>query len=155
MEMTIETIDALSQIMSRDKLTSLSLDQGHLKIELKRELGENLTHKVTGSQAQEFEEPVFSNQTNFSKQKEAVNPSIIPITSPMVGVFYESSKPGEKPFVSVGQAVSEGDTLCIIEAMKLMNELNTDFSGKVVEVCVKNGDVVEFGQVLFRIDKGV
>lgn len=73
------------------------------------------------------------------------------IKSPMVGVFYEAASPDSDPYVQVGQAVKKGDTLCIIEAMKLMNEINAEESGVITEICVKNGDLVQFGQPLFKI----
>ncbi len=152
MELTIETIAALSKIMANDQLTSLSLDQGHLKIELKREQG---NMKSTEPHLIDLSKEPLAVENKVDKQNESIDPGIIDITSPMVGVFYESGKPGDKPFISVGESFSEGDTLCIIEAMKLMNELSAEYDGKVIEVCVKNGDVVEFGQVLFRIRKGV
>ncbi|GMV02035.1 MAG: acetyl-CoA carboxylase biotin carboxyl carrier protein [Burkholderiaceae bacterium] len=74
------------------------------------------------------------------------------VKSPMVGTFYRSAQPGAEPFVSVGSEVKEGDTLCIIEAMKLMNEIEADKSGTVKAVLVDNGSPVEFGQPLFVIE---
>lgn len=73
------------------------------------------------------------------------------IKSPMVGTFYRASAPGADPFVSVGSSVSEGQALCVIEAMKLMNEIPSEFSGVVKEILVENGQPVEFGQPLFVI----
>ncbi|MCM5570689.1 acetyl-CoA carboxylase biotin carboxyl carrier protein [Burkholderiaceae bacterium FT117] len=73
------------------------------------------------------------------------------VKSPMVGTFYRSGQPGAEPFVSVGSQVKEGDTLCIIEAMKLMNEIEADASGTIREILVENGSPVEFGQPLFVI----
>jgi acetyl-CoA carboxylase biotin carboxyl carrier protein len=73
------------------------------------------------------------------------------VTAPMVGTFYRASAPGEPPFVEVGSRVSAGQPLCILEAMKLMNELESEFSGEVVEILLENGTPVEFGQVLMRI----
>lgn len=73
------------------------------------------------------------------------------ITSPMVGVFYTSPSPEADAYVSVGQTVKNGDILCIIEAMKLMNEIPSTESGTIVEVCVSNGEIVEYGQPLFKI----
>jgi acetyl-CoA carboxylase biotin carboxyl carrier protein len=73
------------------------------------------------------------------------------VTAPMVGTFYRASAPGEPPFVKVGSRVSAGQPLCILEAMKLMNELESEFSGEVIEILVENGTPVEFGQVLMRI----
>ena len=74
-----------------------------------------------------------------------------PITSPMVGTFYSKPSPSAKAFVSVGQHVNEGDTVCIIEAMKIMNQIEADQSGTVVEVLINDGDAVEFGQTLVVI----
>ena len=73
------------------------------------------------------------------------------IKSPMVGVFYSAPSPESEPFVSRGSKVKKGDTLCIIEAMKLMNEVIAERDGEIVEVLPKSGELVEFGQVLFRI----
>jgi acetyl-CoA carboxylase biotin carboxyl carrier protein len=73
------------------------------------------------------------------------------VTAPMVGTFYRASAPGETPFVEVGTRITAGQPVCILEAMKLMNELESEFSGEVVEILVENGTPVEFGQVLMRI----
>jgi len=74
------------------------------------------------------------------------------VTAPMVGTFYASATPGAKPFVDIGSEVSVGDTLCIIEAMKMMNQIESDKAGRVTAVLVKNGEPVEFGQPLFIIE---
>ena len=74
-----------------------------------------------------------------------------PVTSPMVGTFYRAPSPGAAPFVNVGDKVTAGQTLCIIEAMKLLNEIEAETSGTVKEICVENGQPVEFGQTLFII----
>jgi acetyl-CoA carboxylase biotin carboxyl carrier protein len=74
------------------------------------------------------------------------------VTAPMVGTFYSAATPGAKPFVEIGSEVNVGDTLCIIEAMKMMNQIESDKSGRVTAVLVKNGDPVEFGQPLFIIE---
>jgi acetyl-CoA carboxylase biotin carboxyl carrier protein len=74
------------------------------------------------------------------------------ITSPMVGTYYSGPSPGSKPFVEIGSQVSAGDTLCIIEAMKMMNQIEADVGGRVTRILVENGDPVEFGQPLFVIE---
>ena len=74
------------------------------------------------------------------------------VTSPMVGTFYRSASPGVKAFVEVGNAVTEGEPICIIEAMKIMNEIEADKSGTVTRICAENGHAVEFGQALFIIE---
>ncbi len=75
------------------------------------------------------------------------------ITAPMVGTFYAAASPGAAPYVQVGDRVSEGDTLCIIEAMKMMNQIEADVSGVVKSIRVQNGEAVEYGQTLFVIDQ--
>ena len=74
------------------------------------------------------------------------------VTAPMVGTFYSSPAPGAKPFVEIGSEVKQGDVLCIIEAMKMMNQIESDKAGRIVSVLAKNGDPVEFGQPLFVIE---
>ena len=78
--------------------------------------------------------------------------TLVEIKSPMVGTFYRAPAPEAPAYVEVGSRISRGQTLCILEAMKLMNELPADVAGTVREICVENGEPVEFGQVLFRID---
>lgn len=75
------------------------------------------------------------------------------VKAPLVGIFYEAPAPGEEPFVKDGQKVKKGDVLCVIEAMKMMNELKADVDGTVKKVDVKDGDAVEFGQVLFEVER--
>ncbi len=80
-----------------------------------------------------------------------VDDGSVTIDSPMVGTFYRAPKPGAKPFVSVGDKVHQGQVLCILEAMKLMNELEAEVSGTILEILVQNAEPVQFGQALFRI----
>ncbi|WP_303867508.1 acetyl-CoA carboxylase biotin carboxyl carrier protein [Acetobacterium wieringae] len=154
MELTIETIQALAKIMSAEKLTSLALDQGNLKIEITRENSLTFSEEPTSCEPQikitapqlpqdltvQAETPKVSDSTHWKE-----------IKSPMVGVFYQSSQPDKPPYVTKDQHFADGDTLCIIEAMKLMNEITAETAGTIMEVCVSNGQVVEFGQVLYRI----
>ena len=151
MELTTETIQILAKVMSAEKLTSLSIDQGNLKIELKREI--SLT-QPSENYFQENETKSVSHKTQIV-EAEPIEPPIDTqwkeIKSPMVGVFYQGSQADKPPYVSRGQHFEEGDTLCIIEAMKLMNEITAETSGTIMEVCVGNGQIVEYGQVLYRI----
>ena len=75
------------------------------------------------------------------------------VTAPMVGTFYAGPAPGAKPFVEIGTEVAIGDTLCIVEAMKMMNQIESDASGRIVSILAENGDPVEFGQLLFIIEE--
>jgi acetyl-CoA carboxylase biotin carboxyl carrier protein len=73
------------------------------------------------------------------------------VSSPLVGVFYAAPAPTEAPFVQVGDVVKKGDVLCLVEAMKVMNEITAECAGQIVDIAVQNGDVVEFGQTLFKL----
>ena len=96
---------------------------------------------------------------NVSIVNESDTPQVAPpgradlteITSPMVGTFYRAAAPGEDPFVEIGNIVKVGQTICILEAMKLMNEIESEFNAEIVEILVENGTPVEFGQVLMRV----
>jgi acetyl-CoA carboxylase biotin carboxyl carrier protein len=83
---------------------------------------------------------------------EAPKSNLLEVKSPMVGTFYSQAEPGSKPYVTVGTKISKRQVLCIIEAMKIMNEIESEFDGVVKEVCVQDAHPVEYGQVLFRID---
>lgn len=158
MELTTETIQTLAKVMSEENLTSLFIDQGNLKIELKRELNLIQPAPVLSTITPELvPQPVLPDAQTSTAEADAMASETShwkEIKSPMVGVFYQSSQPDKPPYVTKGQHFEEGETLCIIEAMKLMNEITAETAGTIMEVCVGNGQVVEFGQVLYRIKEG-
>jgi acetyl-CoA carboxylase biotin carboxyl carrier protein len=93
--------------------------------------------------------------TSTASQAAAVAPPVRgqQVTAPMVGTFYSGPAPGSKPFVEIGSEVKPGDTLCVIEAMKMMNQIESEFAGRIVSILVENGSPVEFGQPLFVIEE--
>jgi acetyl-CoA carboxylase biotin carboxyl carrier protein len=91
-------------------------------------------------------------ETTVPVAEEAPADGLIPITSPMVGTFYRSSSPNVEPFVKVGQAIEKGQVVCIVEAMKLMNEIESDVSGRITKILLENAQPVEFGQELFLVE---
>lgn len=91
-------------------------------------------------------------ETSAPELLERTTPALLEVKSPMVGTFYGAPEPGAKPYVSVGDRVQKGQTLCIIEAMKIMNEIEAEVTGVVREISVEDSQPVEFGQVLFRVD---
>ena len=97
--------------------------------------------------------PASSPVAAAAPRVEAADPSVVYVTSPFVGTFYRAPSPESDPFVAVNGSVKKGQTLCIIEAMKLMNEIEAEFAGTVLEVLVDSGKSVEFGQKLFKIKK--
>ena len=93
-----------------------------------------------------------SSSQKTSSEAEIKKSNLPEITSPMVGTFYGSPTPGAEPFIKVGSKIKPGDVLCIIEAMKIMNELPSEISGTVKEILVKDGQTVEYGQVVIRVE---
>ena len=134
MKFDIEYIEKLAKVLSDSSLTEISLEDGEQAITIRKEV-------VTGT-------PVVAAAPAAKEEVKRGKP----LTSPMVGTFYKSPSPDAKPFVEVGQSVNQGDVVCIVEAMKLMNEIESEFSGKIVEICVEDGQPVEFGQVLMYIE---
>lgn len=92
-----------------------------------------------------------NNENNVVKEEQKCEENYKVIKSPMVGTFYSKPSPDKDSFVKVGDAIKKGQVVCIVEAMKLMNEIESEFDGEIVEVCVNDGDVVEYGMPLFKI----
>ena len=152
MKFEVDYIEKLAKIIANNELTEISLEDGEQAITIRKDLAEVVTTAAPVSAAPA---PVVCQTTvtpahTIEVEKEA--PKGKAITSPMVGTFYAAPSPDAEPFVEVGKTISEGDVVCIVEAMKLMNEIKAEHSGKVTQICVKNGDPVEFGQVLMYVE---
>lgn len=145
MKFDIEYVEKLSKILADNSLTEISLEDGEQAITLRKEV----VSMAAVAPAQVM--PAPQQLSSAAAPAEPVKKGK-PLTSPMVGTFYSAPSPEAKPFVEVGQTIAQGDVVCIVEAMKLMNEIESEFSGKVVEICVKDGQPVEFGQVLMYIE---
>jgi len=138
-----------------ESLIGLAKDNGLAELSYKDKEGVEIKVKMTNG-VQSVVSPMLTSpqvQANTApgKSNPVKDPSLKEITSPFVGTFYRSSSPESEAYVKQGQTVSNGQVLCIVEAMKIMNEIESDFSGEIVEICVENETYVEFGQVLFRI----
>ena len=139
MKFETEYIEKLAKVLADNSLTEISLEDGEQAITLRKE--------VTGVIAAPAVAPVAApQQASAPTEKPVEVKKGKPLTSPMVGTFYKAPSPDAKPFVEVGQTIKEGDVVCIVEAMKLMNEIEAEVSGKIVEICV------EFGQVLMYVE---
>jgi acetyl-CoA carboxylase biotin carboxyl carrier protein len=148
----------LVQLMLRADLSELELDDSKrgVRVHLKRELGQRSGGSVPS--LVQMMPGVVPAAHPLGAQASAPAPSGPPpgtevYKSPIVGTFYRSSSPDAEPFVAPGKAFAEGAVLCIIEAMKVMNEIRAEFRGEVVQVLAENGEPVEFGQPLFLIKK--
>lgn len=147
--MEYEKIKQLIDDMGNSKLTSVDIEfPDGTKISMKKELKQE-TIIVNQPQENHTNIDVVSTTEKLVEEKAELRGNII--KSPMVGTFYMKPSPTSEPYVEVGKDVKKGDTLCIIEAMKLMNEIESEFAGKVLEILVEDGAVVEYGTPLFRI----
>ena len=152
MDFKPEYIEKLANIISTNGLTEISLEDGEQAITIRKELPEVVVSEASSSAVVQQPSSVKAQYASAeSKESEPVVQGKA-ITSPMVGTFYSASSPEASPFVEIGSEVAVGDVVCIIEAMKLMNEIKSEQAGKVVKICVKNGDPVEFGQVLMYVE---
>ncbi len=148
MKFDIEYVDKLAKILAENSLTEISLEDGEQAITIRKDI---VVAPVAAAPAVQAAAPAAQPAQTAAQPAEPVKKGK-PQTYPMVGTFYSAPSPDAKPFVEVGQTVSQGDVVCIVEAMKLMNEIEAEVSGKIVEICVKDGQPVEFGQVLMYIE---
>ena len=162
MKLDHEDLNRLIEKISTSDIQEFSLEGEDFKLEIKRNLfDQNKLSNNLISNTSFDREPIAqkSINDNVSIVNEPEVPQVAPIrrsdlteiTSPMVGTFYRAAAPGEEPFVEVGDNVNVGQTICILEAMKLMNEIESEFNAEIVEILVENGTPVEFGQVLMRV----
>ena len=155
MKFESDYIEKLAKIIADNDLTEISLEDGEQAITIRKDLPEvNMVASAPAVAAAPQAAPAAPVQASTPAQSPAAKEEVKgkAITSPMVGTFYAASSPDAAPFVEVGSTVNVGDVVCIIEAMKLMNEIKAEQAGKVVQICVKNGDPIEFGQVLMYVE---
>jgi len=136
-------------LMHELELSALEINNNGESVRLER--SPSPAAVVSAAAAPAFLQGVTLQQAPAAPAPQAPTSSIIEVTSPMIGVFYTSPAEDAEPFVKPGSAVKRGDVLCIIEAMKLMNEITAEADGVITEVCVENGQTVDFGRVLFRM----
>lgn len=140
--MNINEIRELAQIMNENSLSEINIEENGTKVQLVKNMQVVVNAPV---QAQ-----VVADSTVQTESKPAMAEGKL-IKSPTVGIFYSAPSPETEPYVQIGTQIKSGDVICIIEAMKLMNEIQADIEGEVVEILVGNGQVVEYDQPLFRI----
>lgn len=143
--MDLEKLKDYIDFMNEHSLSELEIEEQGKRIRLKKFSQEQpvlVSSMPTAS----------SNQAKESSTETEKTSNTIEIKSPMVGTFYRSPAPGAKPYVEVGDTIKAGDTVCIVEAMKLMNEIKAEKGGKIVKIIVENGQPVEFGQPLFALE---
>lgn len=151
--MNLKEIKEVIQLMNENNLNEIELEKDGLKIRLVR--GYKLAIQGAKEMSAESISTAITSALEGKVQAQPVQEqkgNYIQIKSPMVGTFYKSPGPEASPFVEPGDAINPGDIICIIEAMKLMNEIKAEVKGKIKEILVENGEPVEFGQPLFLIE---
>ena len=162
MKLDHDDLNRLIEKISTSDIQEFSLEGEDFKLEIKRNVFDQnqvVNNLVTSTSFDKQSIAKKSINENVSIVNEPEAPQVAPpgrsdlteITAPMVGTFYRAAAPGEDPFVEVGNNVKVGQTICILEAMKLMNEIESEFNAEIVEILVENGTPVEFGQVLMRV----
>jgi len=163
MKLDHDDLDRLIEKISKSDIQEFSLEGEDFKLEIKSILFDKnqVVYNLVSNTS--FDKQTIANQKSINNTASVANepeiPQLVPpgrsdlteITSPLVGTFYRAAAPGEEPFVEVGNNVTVGQTICILEAMKLMNEIESEFNAEIVEILVENGTPVEFGQVLMRV----
>jgi acetyl-CoA carboxylase biotin carboxyl carrier protein len=165
--MDLRKIQKLIELVQTSGIGELEITEGEEKIRINRGIGGNMPQgtMMVPAQPMMYDASVLSNTGVFQAVQQppqvaaaptapapAAEPAGHAVKSPMVGTFYRSSSPGAAPFVEVGATVTKGQTLCIIEAMKLLNEIECDRAGVVKQILVENGQPVEYGQALVIIE---
>ena len=150
--MDFNEIRQLIDIVNSSDLQETIIEEGEFKIILRRSAATAVPQlNPVQSTAPVVQQPLQTTSVASSPAIVEVPSGLIESRSPIVGTFYQSSSPDSPPFVAINDTVKKGDVLCIIEAMKLMNEIEAEVSGTIVEILVENGQTVEYDQPLFRI----
>jgi acetyl-CoA carboxylase biotin carboxyl carrier protein len=163
MKMDLNYLKKLIKMLDTSELAEIEIEEEGTKIRLSKprpKISQNiptvqLPNYYEQNLANTQQSNTAKNEQNKEEKKEDITKSenIVEVRSPMVGTFYKSPSPDADPYVKIGSEVNPGSTICIIEAMKLMNEIESEVSGKVVKILVENGQAVEFDQLLFLIEK--
>ena len=148
--MDIRKVKKLIEMLENSNLEEIEIKEGEESVRLVKSLGSQHNFQPQSIVLPQEVQPEVAPQA-IESPEEVVKDSNS-INSPMVGTFYASASPGAKPFISVGDVVSEGDVVCIVEAMKMMNEIKSEYSGKIVSIAVEDGEPVQFSQDLITLE---
>ena len=155
--MDLRKIKKLMELLEESGIAEIEVKEGEESIKLSRNISSSTNMQVP----QIIQQPVQTSQPPANQQASDKGVNAVDnlkkekrntVNSPMVGTFYASASPESKPFVTIGQSVKKGDTLCILEAMKMMNQVQAETDGKIVEILVDNAEPVEFDQPLFVLE---
>jgi len=151
--MDLRKLKKLIDLVQESGISELEVTEGEEKVRIAKHVaapaGQAITYAMPAAAPVAAAAPAGTSSVNLDDEDDLPEGHVV--KSPMVGTFYRASSPGAEPFVQVGQTVKQGDTLCIIEAMKLLNEIEADASGTIKAILLDNGEPVEFGEPLFVI----
>ena len=169
--MNFKEIQEIIKLINKSNLTEFKMEQGDFKISIRtKKFGKMMSQSILQAQPQMVPvqtaqvqpaaqqssttapEAAVSDNQNNKEISPGENENYVPVKSPIVGTFYRSSSPDKPPYIKVGDSIGVGDVVCIVEAMKLFNEIESEVSGKVVKMMVEDASPVEYDQVLFLID---
>jgi acetyl-CoA carboxylase biotin carboxyl carrier protein len=158
--MDVNLVRKLIKIVEKSDITEFSIQEGDLKVKISKNSNSSAVQMPVQTEIQSQSAPQSQPQPAPAQQEEkpkseepAKDENIYEVKSPIVGTFYRAPAPDADPYVQVGEKVSQGQVLCIVEAMKLMNEIESEVSGKIVKILVDNATPVEYNQPLFQIEK--
>ena len=151
--MDIRKVKKLIELLEESGIAEIEIKEGEESVRISRGTTSATTSQIIVPETSTSSAvPTPVSEPSAVVEEQTTIPSGHTINSPMVGTFYEAPAPGQKPFVELGQSVNVGDTLCIIEAMKMLNQIEADKAGTIKAVLAENGQPVEYGQALFVID---
>ena len=149
--MDLRKLKTLIDLVQNSGISELEISEGEERIRIAKHPAASTGTTVMMNAPQQASAPLLASAAVATEASVPVEPDGHVVKAPMVGTFYRSGSPGAAAFVEIGAVVNEGDTLCIIEAMKLMNEIEADASGTIKKILVENGQPVEYGQPMFLI----
>ncbi|HCM42164.1 MAG TPA: acetyl-CoA carboxylase biotin carboxyl carrier protein [Candidatus Omnitrophota bacterium] len=152
--MNIKEIKELLDLMQEHQIASLEFEKGDVKLKLNKNVGSVVSMEAPRMMAMPSQQPSSAAPAAPAAAPAAASdPNVVAVKSPMVGTYYSSPAPDQPQYVKVGQSIKAGDVLCIVEAMKLMNEIKAEFSGTVVEILIENGQPIEYDQPIIKVKK--
>jgi acetyl-CoA carboxylase biotin carboxyl carrier protein len=157
--MDLNLIKKLIRVVEKSEITEFSVQEGDLKLKISKNSADS-NHTITTQPFATVQatpqqgNAIINEQPKTNPVEDSISDKLHEVRSPIVGTFYRAPAPDADPYIQLGDSVSDGSVLCIVEAMKLMNEIESDVSGKVVEVLVDDASPVEYNQPLFVIEKG-
>jgi len=149
--MDLRKVKKLIELLEESGLSEIEITEGDDKVRITK--GGKQIPQTNIIETIEESETLTPNENITEHAKQKNNDEFHEVKAPMIGTYYQSSEPDAEAFVKVGDPISDGDTLCIIEAMKMMNKIESDVSGTIERIMIQNGDPVEFDQVLFLVSK--